>query len=185
MSLMAKAPTPTCLTCGLSKAESPDQFYVSTKKLKSGLPCVSSRCRTCTAERVASRYFGETRMCVVEGCVNRAAVACSMHRNRLKREGSYGEPERRMGEAGSGHIDRLGYRRMPPREGSSVMQHRQMMEDHIGRVLRPEESVHHINGIRDDNRIENLELWSSSHPKGQRVEDKVAWAREILALYDS
>jgi len=34
-----------------------------------------------------------------------------------------------------------------------------------------------------DNRESNLELWSSSQPKGQRVEDKVAWAREILALY--
>jgi len=58
------------------------------------------------------------------------------------------------------------------------------MEQHLGRALLPEESVHHINGVRHDNRLENLELWSSSHPAGQRVSDKVAWAREILALYE-
>ena len=41
----------------------------------------------------------------------------------------------------------------------------------------------HINGIRDDNRTENLELWSTSQPCGQRVKDKIEWAKEILETY--
>lgn len=69
-------------------------------------------------------------------------------------------------------------------DGKRVAVHRLVMQSVIGRSLLPEETVHHINGVRDDNRPENLELWNQSHPCGQRVVDKLAWAHRIVELYE-
>jgi HNH endonuclease len=69
-------------------------------------------------------------------------------------------------------------------KGSYVFEHILVMEKMIGRYLLPGENVHHRNGVRDDNRPENLELWTSPQPAGVRAGDAVAWAREILARYE-
>jgi hypothetical protein len=68
-------------------------------------------------------------------------------------------------------------------KGQYVFEHILVMERILGRYLLPTESVHHRNGVRDDNRPENLELWTRPQPTGIRVSDAIAWAQEILARY--
>lgn len=64
-----------------------------------------------------------------------------------------------------------------------VLEHIVVMEGILQRHLLPFENVHHKNGVRDDNRPENLELWVTMQPAGQRPLDLVRWAKEILARY--
>ena len=64
-----------------------------------------------------------------------------------------------------------------------VFEHILVVEQELGRHLEDFENVHHRNGVRDDNRLENLELWTRPQPSGIRARDALEWAREILQRY--
>lgn len=67
--------------------------------------------------------------------------------------------------------------------GRYVLEHIIAAESTLGRYLYPDERVHHKNKVRNDNRPENLELWSVGHPSGARAEDLLIWAREVTERY--
>ena len=82
--------------------------------------------------------------------------------------------KRQLGKARGRYIDKTGYVLLTNRKGDNGYQqpeHRFVMEQMLGRKLLPHETVHHRNGIRHDNRPENLELWSGRHGRGQRQTD--------------
>lgn len=111
---------------------------------------------------------------------------CSTHYVSFRRTGEVPKKNRNPADSkwytAQGYI-MLGSKYEGNTTGKSIYEHRLIMQQFLGRELVKGENIHHKNGFRDDNRIENLELWSTNQPQGQRVEDKILWAQEFLKFY--
>lgn len=127
------------------------------------------------------------RICTAEGCEKPHAARgyCGTHYERLRRNGTIEIAPYRPQGKGTVHNGYVVFSRQIDGQRVHLRRCRLVMEEMIGRKLLPEETVHHRNGLKHDDRPENLELWASRHPKGQRVSDLIDFAHEILDLYDT
>lgn len=141
----------------------------------------------CRQHYNAARLNGQlSAICEVEGCGRGAThgTICGTHKYRIKHGLDLTAPIKESRPRGTGSINEQGYKLIRV-NGVQTLEHRHVMEQHIGRQLTDYENVHHRNGDRLDNRIENLELWITKQPPGKRPSDLVVYAREILARYGS
>lgn len=126
--------------------------------------------------------WAELPECVEDGCGQPQKVVARRSRNaglthysvkycdeHYREMASETNPRRRPDR----YTDSSGYVWLRQPDGSRIAEHRLVMQEILGRELRSGESVHHKNGVRDDNRPENLELWVKSPRYGQRASDLI------------
>ena len=182
--------------------------FCDTCNIEINLPKATT-CRKCVKKRISDRYWAKHKERLNEKYKifrenNRELCQERSRKSRLKKLEYYQEKTRQRyrivhGQPldkppkkanGQGNIDKQGYKTITRKghpnqmdDRGRIREHVFIMSEHLGRPLRKGENVHHKNGDRLDNRIENLELWHVGQPPGQRVEDKIAWCKEFLGIY--
>lgn len=137
----------SCPTCGRPYGKRRRCYYCQIGRRRSGQTMV---CKTCGNDFYAPKWADNATYC---------SRACKAEGQRGIKWGKR-EPGKRY-QRGDGYISIYAPNHPKASKSGSVMEHRLVMEQAIGRYLEASEHVHHINGVRNDNRLENLEVISA------------------------
>jgi hypothetical protein len=177
-----RAKVKTCKTCAVEFLDYPrgDSAFCSKE-------CTRKACKTCGADfsptsnrqaycsDLCKRGTAKCKNCLIDFVPTKksAGIFCSIKCHYewtcpigTVRDGGNGYKIVKVPEGTPGTKRKYG-----PGGNQWMFEHRYVMQQTLGRPLTKRENVHHINGRRDDNRPENLELWKRSQPSGVRATD--------------
>lgn len=151
-------------------------WYHFGKKRPCRIKANVATCRGCGAEFVQSPIKRQDGLAVTHcsrTCGLKASYAKQAHpmgwRGEKSRRWKGGEYHTRNGYV---MVMKLDHPELVGTTRRYVRRCRLVMEEKLGRLLKAREQVHHMNGIRDDDRPENLELWVTQQPAGAREGDQ-------------
>jgi hypothetical protein len=147
-------------------------------------------CNSCKRQFVPSSNHKSCPSCRYRATVNVVCSICNkqIHSKRFKSCKSCTNQQRQ--DYGKGRYLKNGYvmvfQKGHPRASKNyVLEHILIMEEYLGRKLKPDENIHHRNGVKNDNSLSNLELWVKPQPAGITAKDAYAWARVIIERYQN
>jgi hypothetical protein len=125
---------------------------------------------------------GKETLVITNSLLHSKTKSCGCYNSEVARDRNTGD-KGNFWKGGKGTVSSRGYIVIKHGDNRGKLLHRVIYEEHYGVKLTSKQNLHHINGDRLDNRIENLELWDCSQPYGQRVEDKINYYFNLVEKY--